>query len=53
MELERRKQDYADRMEADALRFTELQNQKEEDNKKYNEKLNKLFQHHQNIIEDL
>jgi len=48
-----RKTDYADKMDADQQRFDELQNQKDDDTKRFEERLNELFLHHEKIIKEL
>lgn len=53
IELERRKQDYNDKMEADALRYQELLNQKQEEAEKFEQRLSELFMHHKKIIKEL
>lgn len=52
-ELEKRKEEYDEKMEADALRYTELMNSKDEEAKQFNEKLNELYIHHNKILQDL
>jgi hypothetical protein len=53
IELERRKQDYNDKMEADAMRYQELLNQKQEEAERFEQRLNELFTHHKKIIKEL
>jgi HAMP domain-containing protein len=48
-----RKTDYADKMDADQQRFDELQNQKDDDTKRFEERLNELSLHHEKIIKEL
>ena len=48
-----RKTDYADKMDADQQRFDELQNQKDDDAKRFEERLNELSLHHEKIIKEL
>lgn len=40
-------------MEADALRYQELLNQKQEEANKFTERSNELFLHHKKIIKEL
>ena len=40
-------------MEADALRYQELLNQKQEEAEKFESRLNELFMHHKKIIKEL
>ena len=53
IEKERRRQDYADKMDADQQRFNELQAQKDEDTRKFEERLNELSLYHEKIIKEL
>ena len=53
IELEKRKQDYQDKMHADEIRFQELTNQKDEEARKFNEQLNQLYMNHERIIKEL
>ena len=53
LEMARRKADYADKMDADQQRFNELQGQKDEDTRKFEERLNELSLHHEKIIKEL
>jgi hypothetical protein len=53
VEMARRKDDYEDKMEADHSRFAELQTQKDDDTKKFEERLNELSLHHEKIIKEL
>ena len=48
-----RKSDYADKMDADQQRFDELQNQKDDDTRRFEERLNELSLHHEKIIKEL
>jgi len=48
-----RKTDYSDKMDADQQRFDELQNQKDDDTKRFEERLNELSLHHEKIIKEL
>jgi len=52
-EMERRKQDYADKMDADQARFDDLQRQKDEDTRKFEERLHELTLYHEKIINEL
>lgn len=52
-EMERRKQDYADKMDADQQRFDELQAQKDEDTRKFEERLHELTLYHEKISNEL
>jgi len=40
-------------MDADQQRFDELQNQKDDDTKRFEERLNELSLHHEKIIKEL
>lgn len=40
-------------MEADAHRYQELMNQKQEEAEKFEQRLNELFMHHKKIIKEL
>jgi len=51
--MERRKQDYTDKMDADQQRFNELQQAKDEDARKFEERLSELTLHHEKIIKEL
>ena len=51
--MERRRQDYRDKQEADTQRFNELQAQKDEESRKFEERLNELSLHHEKIIKEL
>jgi len=53
IEKERRRQDYADKMDADQQRFNELQAQKDDDTRKFEERLNELSLYHEKIIKEL
>ena len=53
IEMERRRNDYAEKMDADQQRFDELQAQKDEDNKKFEARLNELTIQHEKIIKEL
>ena len=53
IEMQRRKSDYADKMDADQQRFDELQSQKDDDTRKFEERLNELSLHHEKIIKEL
>jgi len=53
LEMARRKADYEDKMEADHQRFAELQAQKDDDTRKFEERLNELSLHHEKIIKEL
>lgn len=53
VELERRKSDYSDKMEADAVRYSELMNTKQEESEKFEQRLNELFMQHKKIIKEL
>ena len=53
LEMERRRQDYRDKQEADTQRFNELQAQKDEESRKFEERLNELSLHHEKIIKEL
>ena len=53
IEMERRRRDYSDKIEADKLRLEELQEQKDEDTRKFEERLNELSLHHEKIIKEL
>ena len=53
IEMQRRKADYADKMDADQQRFDELQSQKDDDTRKFEERLNELSLHHEKIIKEL
>ena len=53
IEMERRKQDYTDKMDADQQRFNELQQAKDEDARKFEERLSELTLHHEKIIKEL
>lgn len=53
IEKERRRQDYAEKMDADQQRFDELQAQKDEDTRKFEERLNELSLYHEKIIKEL
>jgi len=52
-DMERRKQDYADKMDADQQRFDELQAQKDADNGKFEERLHELTLYHEKITNEL
>jgi hypothetical protein len=51
--MERRKQDYRDKQDADQQRFNELQTAKDEDTRKFEERANELTLHHEKIIKEL
>lgn len=53
VEMERRRQDYNDKIDADRQRLEELQEQKDEDTRKFEERLNELSLHHEKIIKEL
>jgi len=52
-EMERKKQDYADKMDADQQRYDELQAQKDEDSRKFEERLHELTLYHEKITNEL
>lgn len=51
--MERRRKDYSDKIEADKQRLQELQDQKDDDTRKFEERLNELSLHHEKIIKEL
>jgi predicted peptidase len=51
IELERRRQDYQDKMDADSERFKELKTQEEE--KQFQERLNEMFLMHKKALDEL
>jgi hypothetical protein len=53
IELERRRQDYQDKMDADSERFKELKTQKEEEEKQFQERLNEMFLMHKKALDEL
>jgi hypothetical protein len=53
IEMERRKQDYRDKQEADHQRLQELQASKDQDTRKFEERANELTLHHEKIIKEL
>jgi hypothetical protein len=52
-EMERRKQDYSAKMDADQQRFDELLAQKDEDTRQFEERLNELTLYHEKVIKEL
>lgn len=52
-EMEERKQDYADKMDADQARFNELLAQKDEDTRNFEERLHELGLYHEKVTNEL
>lgn len=53
IEKERRRLDYDEKEAADQMRFDELQNQRDADTRRFEERLNELALYHEKIIKEL
>ena len=51
--MERKRLDYKAKMEADQARFDELNAQKAEDTRQFEERLNELTLYHEKVIKEL